>query len=350
MQYVGTEVTERGHIIPAQMVVKRYCRPEYACKHGHAMMTAPLPEGVVEKGKYEASVYAHVVTAKYADHLPLHRIQGMFRRQGVHLPKQSMWDLLVRFDELAAQPVLREMHRQLLEEQELQADETTIKVQSEGQRGTRRGVLWVWRNVRGSPEAEVVAEFKDDRSAKGPDGFLGDWTGTLLSDGYDGVNPTANRNKITRAGCWAHARRKLRDALATGVTRAGPVLRPIQRLFWIERAVVTRAKRDGFELDALAELRLRIRQRRSKVVLRELYDMVFALDEDPATKSNELLRKAVTYLVKQNKALLAHLDNGRIPIHNNDTERDRSRRSALRGRARSARLGVSRARGRWSPM
>jgi hypothetical protein len=94
------------------------------------MMTTPHPDGVVEKGEYEALVYAHAVTARYADHLPLHRIQGMFRRQRAHLPQLSMWALLVRFDEVAAQSVRREMSRQPLEERELPADETTISVQT----------------------------------------------------------------------------------------------------------------------------------------------------------------------------------------------------------------------------
>ncbi|MEN8184801.1 MAG: IS66 family transposase [Myxococcota bacterium] len=323
MHLIGTEVTERAHIIPAQVVVKRYCRNKYACPHGHSLKTAPLPDGVVDKGKYEASVYAHVITSKYGDHQPLHRLQSMFRRQGVHLPKQSMWDLLVRFDELAGQPILAEMRRQLLEEQDLQADETPIKVQLEGkQRGTRRGILWVWRNVRGSPQEKVVADFKDDRSARGPDAFLGSWSGNLLTDGYDGVNPVANRNNITRSGCWAHARRKFRDALSTGAAKAGAVLRPIQRLFWIERAIKRRAERDELDFAGLEDLRQRIRGRRSKAVLRGLYEIVFALQDDPATQSNEQLRKAVTYVIRQRDPLLAHLDNGRIPIHNNDTERD----------------------------
>jgi transposase len=323
MRLIGTEVSERADIIPAQVKVNRYSRSKYACPNGHSLKTAALPVGVVEKGKYEASVYAYLVTSKYADHLPLHRLQGMFRRKGIHLPKQSMWDLIARFDEIAAQPILKEMHRQLLEEKELQADETPIKMLLEGkERGTRRGFLWVWRNVRGSPQQKVVAEFKGDRSAKGPDAFLGDWSGTLLTDGYDGVNPIANRNDITRAGCWVHARRKFRDALKTGAAKAGAALRPIQRLFWIERAIKLRAERDGLAFEDQAELCQQVRQRRSKAVLRQLYEIVFALQEDPTTQSNEQLRKAVTYAIKQSDSLMAHLDNGRIPIHNNDTERD----------------------------
>jgi len=322
MRCIGTDVTERGHIIPARMMVKRYVRSKYGCPHGHTVKAAPMPPGVVDKAKYEPSVYAHIVTAKYGDHLPLHRLQGIFRRFGAHLPKQSMWDMLARFDEIAAKPILVEMRRQLLEEDVLQADETPIKVQLEDQRGTRRGTLWVWRNTRGSPNEMSVADFKDDRSAKGPDAFLGDWTGKLLTDGYDGVNPTARQNAITRAGCWAHARRKFRDALTAGATRAGLALPPIQRLFWIERAVVARAESRGFSRDQLVELRHSVRNRRSKTVLRKLYEIVFALQEDPSTKGNDHLRKAVNYAINQRKPLLAHLDDGRLPIHNNDTERD----------------------------
>lgn len=328
MRCIGMDVTERGHIVPARMVVKRYERRKYACKHGHAVKVAELPDGVVDKGKYEASVYAHVATSKYGDHLPLNRIQNIFKRHGVHFPRQTMWDLMVRLDELVAQPVLREMRRQLLEEDDLQADETTIRVQKEGERGTRRGVLWAWRNVRGSPKEKVLVEFKHDRSAKGPDSFLGKWTGTLLTDGYDGVNPVSVRNNITRAGCWAHARRKFRDALKSNKKLAAGAIRPIQRLFWIERAIVSRAKRDAVRdgvdltLDRLAPFRLEVRQRRSKFVLKQLYERVFAIDEDPTILSDSPLGKAVTYVINQREPLLALLKNGKIPIHNNDTERD----------------------------
>ncbi len=57
-------------------------------------------------------------------------------------------------------------------------------------------------------------------------------------------------------------------------------------------------------------------------MLRKLYEIVFALQEDPSTQGNDQLRKAVNYAVNQRKPLLAHLDDGRLPIHNNGTERD----------------------------
>ena len=326
MGRIGCEVTTRGRMIPARMVVNRYIRGKYACRHGHFVKSAPPPPGVIDKAKYEPSVYAHVATAKYLDSVPLNRLEGIFRRYGVSLSKQTMWDMLVRIDEIVAQPILKEMKRQLLEESVLQTDETTIKVKREGQRGTYRGVLWVWRNVRGSPYEKVIADFQCDRSARGPDAFLGTWSGELVTDGFDGVNPVANRNNIRRGGCWTHARRKFLDALKSGAKRAALALRYIQRLFWIERAIYSRLTKGDPdrqpELDELIKLREDVRPRRSKVVLLKLYEVIFALDEDPTTKGHDLLVKAVRYAINQRNPLLAHLDNGRLPIHNNDTERD----------------------------
>lgn len=322
MRQIGVDVTERGHVIPARMCVKRYERQKYACKHGHAVKVAALPDGVVDRGKYEASVYAHVATAKYGDHLPLNRIQNIFKRGGVHLPRQTMWDLMARLDEIVAQPILKEMHRQLLEEAVLQADETPIQVQADGEKGTRRGFLWAWRNLRGSPQEKVLVEFKDDRSAKGPDAFLGSWSGTLLTDGYDGVNPVAVRNDISRAGCWAHARRKFRDALKSNKKKAAAALRPIQRLFWIERAITRRAEREGHDQLALGDLRRDVRDRLSRRTLKQIYEVIFALEEDASVAGGSKLRKAVTYVINQRVPLTALLRHPSIPIHNNDTERD----------------------------
>ncbi|MEM6673750.1 MAG: transposase, partial [Planctomycetota bacterium] len=126
MQRIGEEITERAHVIPAKLVVKRYVRPKYGCPEGHAVATAALPDGVVAGGKYEASVYGHVVAAKYQDHLPLNRLEGIFRRYGAPLPKQTMWDLLARVDELVAQPILGHMREELLAEPVLHADETPV--------------------------------------------------------------------------------------------------------------------------------------------------------------------------------------------------------------------------------
>lgn len=322
MHPIGEDVAERGHVIPVQLVVHRYVKKKYACPAGHAVMTAAMPEGVVARGKYEASVYAFVATTKYADHQPLHRMEGIFKRYGWHIPKQTMWDLLVTVDGQVAQPILEQMKKELLAEPVLHSDETPVTMRLEEGKGKRTVYAWAWRNLQGTGDSKVLIEFRPNRSRAGPLGFLKDWSGTLITDGYSGYDEVIRRNGIVRAGCMAHARRKAREALTAGSKRAAELLRPMQRLFWLERAMARRAEQRELSRDDFVTLRREVRERRSRVVWSELCAAVERLRRDRATLPKSLLGKTVTYLVNQQEALAAFLADPRIPIHNNDTERD----------------------------
>ena len=208
---IGEEVSERLHVVPAQFRVRRFVRQKYACPNGHMVKTADPAPCVIEGGKYEASVYAYLVTSKYADHLPLNRLEGIFKRRGMRLAKQTMWTMLVRVDELVAQPVLEQMRREMLEEEVLHSDETPVTMRLEDGKGSRTCYAWGWRNLRGSEVSKVLIEFRPNRSRDGPLTFLGEWSGTLIADGYSGFDEVIRRNGLVRAGCWAHARRKLKE-------------------------------------------------------------------------------------------------------------------------------------------
>lgn len=322
MRAFGEEVCERGHIVPAKLSVRRYVRTKYACPKGHSVKTAPMPDGVVDGGKYEASVYAHVAVAKYGDHLPLNRLQGIFKRHGVHVARQSMWDMLVRMDELVAQPVLSQMRTELLQEDVLHADETPVTFRLEGGNGTKTGYIWTWRSLRERGQSKILIEFKTSRERFGPRQFLGDWSNTLLTDGYSGYDEVTRTNGITRAGCWVHARRKFKDALDAGTRSATTVLRPIQRLFWIERAIKRRAEANELDWDGLVELRREVRDRRSKRLVKKIHEVARHLGELRATVPKSALGKALKYLSNQREPLSASVDDPRLPIHNNDAERD----------------------------
>lgn len=322
MSSIGEDTCERGHIVPARMVVKRYVKKKYACPSGHAVKTAEAPEGVIQGGKYEASVYAHVVTSKYMDHLPLHRLEGIFKRYGHPLPKQVMWDMLKRVDELVARPVLRQMKRELLQEEVLHSDETPVTMRQEGGKGTLTGYAWEWRSLRAIETPKVLLEFKTSRGRDGPIRFLEDWSGTLITDGYSGFDEVTRRNGIVRAGCWAHARRKVKKALDQGIRDAVDVMRPVQRLFWLERAIDRRVGRLGMDQAAHLALRQEIRAKRCVRVIERIYEMVDELLEKRSTLPKSLLGKALKYLSRQKRPLSVFLDDPRVPIHNNDTERD----------------------------
>lgn len=323
MKRIGEDVTERGHIIPARLVVKRYVRSKYACPGGHGIKTAVLPDGVVDGGKYEASVYAHVATAKYNDHLPLHRLQGIFKRYGEPIAKQSMWDMLVRVDELVAQPVLAQMRKELLAEEVLHADETPVTMRLEDGKGTKRGYAWGWRNLRrpGAPSRALI-EFRTSRGRDGPKRFLGDWSGTLIADGYVGYDEVVRTNGIQRAGCWAHARRKLKEALDTGSEGVAPLLGLVQALFEVERPINGRVLAGDIDRDEQLELRRAAREAKSRGTLAAIYAEAERLAGLRSTMPKSNLGKALGYLMTQRKPLSVFVNDPRVPIHNNDAERD----------------------------
>lgn len=322
MHPIGHDATERGHFVPAQFVVRRYEREKLACPAGHAVVTAQAPEGVVPRAKYEASAYAHLVTSKYQDHLPLNRLEGIFKRQGTDLAKQTMWDMLVAVDEQMAQPVLEHGRLELLREGVLLSDESPVRMRLEEGRGTKETWVWLWRSLREGGQQMVLVDFKLHKNRDGPKSFLGEWKGTLLCDGTSAQDGVVEANGIVRAGCWAHARRYFKKAFDTGTKEAALCLAPIGRLFWLERAVNARADRLELDLESRRELRGRIRTERSAVVLAKLYEVAGRLDQAAATLARGQLGKGLSYLARQRGPLAVFLADPRIPIHNNDSERD----------------------------
>jgi transposase len=323
MKCIGEELTERGHSIPAKIIVRRYVRQKYACADGHEVKTAALPDGVIDGGKYEASVYANIVTSKYADHLPLHRLEGIYKRSGVHLPKQTMWDMLVRVDEIVAQPVLKQMHAELLEEPVLHADETPVTMRLDDSKGTKKGYAWGWRNLHSADRpSKAIVEFRTSRSRDGPSRFLGDWSGTLIADGYTGYDEVIRTNRIRRAGCWAHARRKLKEALDTGSEGAAGVLALVQRLFEVERPINELVQAGTIDRPKQLELRRGARAEHSAAVVEAIYVEVERLWGQRSTLPKSKLGKALGYLTSQRQPLAVFLEDARVPIHNNDSERD----------------------------
>ena len=322
MRPIGQDVTERGHFVPARFVVRRYEREKLACPAGHAVVTAQAPEGLVRRAKYEASAYAHVVVSKYLDHIPLNRLEGMLKRQGADLPKQTQWDMLLTVDEQFAQPVLEQCRKELKSESVLQSDESPMRMRLEEGRGSKEVWAWLWRSLREGDPQKVLVDFKLRNNRDGPKCFLGDWTGTLLCDGTSAQDGVVEANSIVRAGCMVHARRYFKKAFVTGTKEAALCLAPIGRLFWLERAVNRRADRLELSLDARRELRQRVRSKRSAVVLAKLYQIAGRLAQDVATLARGQLGKGLSYLERQRGPLSVFLCDPRIPIHNNDCERD----------------------------
>ena len=107
-----------------------------------------------------------------------------------------------------------------------------------------------------------------------------------------------------------------------GARDAARVLVPVQRLFWIERAINRRAKRDKLNRKQVRALRARVRKARSKRTLDEIYAAAGDLALKSSTLPKSKLGKALGYLDRQRDPLSVFLADSCIPIHNNDSERD----------------------------
>jgi len=241
---IGEEVSEQLDIIPAKVQVLRHIRKKYACPCCQAeVKTAPLPPQPIPKSNASAGLLAYIVTAKFLDALPLYRQSKQFLRIGVHLPRATLAQWMIRCGELI-QALCNLMQEQLCQYPVLQMDETTLQVlKEEGRDASSQSYLWVQRG--GPPEQPVIVfNYAPTRSQTVADQLLQGFSGTVQTDGYTGYRAVCAINGLRHAGCWAHARRKFDEALkaqdAKGQAKAGKASKAliiIQKLYRVETQI-----------------------------------------------------------------------------------------------------------------
>jgi transposase len=305
---IGCEKSERYEYVPARIVRHEIIRPKLACKCGKAGVSiAPLPPSVVAQGQPGASLVAHVLLSKYADHLPLYRQQQQFARLGVNFPKSTLNDW-VEQGARWLQPIVREMKRQLLSGDYVQVDETPVRVQDPDIKG-KCATGWLW--VLGAPDNDVIFEFYPGRGKEFAQQLLGDFKGYLQRDGY-GVYGSLARDEpgLVPVGCWSHARRKFIDALQDQREQAMPIVDELRKLYVVERY----ARAEGLA----AEQRHHLRQQTSVPILAALKPMLQSAQETSLPQSP--IGKATRYCLAEWEALNRYLIDGRLEIDNNLTE------------------------------
>jgi transposase len=308
MHKIGEECSERLDYTPAVLKVIETRREKYACKQHEesGVLTPPVPAHPIEKGMGTAGLLAHVLVAKYKDHLPLYRQSCIFARHGAEIPESTLCDWVKASAEML-QPVVAAMKTSVLASHVVQSDDTGITVlDKDAANGSRHCFLWAYVGDRD----EVVFDFTVGRGRDGPRTFLGDFRGLLQVDAYSGYDAVLKQNRIIDVGCWAHARRRFFKAL-DGDKNAATALAMIGRLYEVERE----AKNHGLDPDDRRELRQRV----SKPVLDELKLWLIALRPHVLPKSP--MGDAIGYALRQWDPLTRYLDDGRVEIDNNRVER-----------------------------
>src|SRR5680860_155093 len=250
-----TKVKEELQFIPAQLKVLEYWQEKAVFEQDgeERILAATRPVHPLGKCTATTSLLAYIITSKYADGLPLYRLEHMLKRLGHEISRTSMAHWVIRLDDVF-KPLINLM-----------------------------------REVQNSSDY-------------------------LQADGYSGYGKVCRDNNITRIGCWDHARRKFVEAIkgskpqgkgkATKVSKADVALSHINKLYAIERQIKELSEGE----------RYRIRQELSVPRLDAL--KIWLEANAGKVAKGTMTRKAMDYTLNQWPTLVGYCERGDLQISN----------------------------------
>lgn len=311
-----TKVKEALHYVPAQLTVLEYWQEKavFAQEDGtDKVMAAQGTTHPLGKCQVTPGLIAQVITAKYADGLPLHRQQQMFKRLGHEISRSNMARWLVRLAPLL-DPLIEQLRASQNGADYLQADESRMPVLKENGK-TVQSDKWMWVTRGGPPgQPSVLFAYDPSRAGSVPVRLLDGFRGILQADGYSGYGQVCRTNGLTRIGCWDHARRKFVEAVkaepknakgkANKVSLANRALGHIRKLYLIER--------DAEALDD--DGRYRLRQAEAIPCLNAFREWLEYYA--PRTMKGSKTRRAIDYTLSQWDTLIGYCQRGDLRISN----------------------------------
>jgi len=313
MRKLGEDISEMLDFVPGYFKVIRHVRPKLSCGHCSTIVQQPAPSRPIERGLPTPGLLAQVIVAKYADHSPLYRQQGLYRRAGVDLDRATLAGWVADAARLL-DPLTSAIGRYVLKAEKIHGDDTPVPVLDLGRGRTKTGRLWTYvRDDRPSGSLAPPAvwyRYSPNRQGIHPREHLAHYEGILQADAYGGYTAIYETGRVLEAACWAHARRKHYDIfVADRSPIAAEAIRRIGLMYAIEREIRGKAP----------EIRRAVRQERTAVILADLHAWMSATLQTVSAKSN--LAGALKYALVRWEALTRFCDDGRIEIDNNTAER-----------------------------
>jgi transposase len=333
-QVIGYDWQETLEVVPPKLVVRRTGIPKLACPKAPecGVVEAPRPVGLVEGNRYDTSVAAEIMVAKYAYHVPVYRQQDLFASCGWTPARSTLLNVLEAAAHLI-RPLVSHLREVVRAGPIIGTDDTTVtlvvkdtpppldpddpkaararEVIAAAQaelRGSITARMWVYRSITAPIN---VFDFTVSRHRDGPELFLDGFAGSLMADCYSGYEAVRTRSdgKIVRAACVAHARRKVFNARDNHPAHAAMLLAMFQELYDIE---------DRAKMLAPPE-RQQIRHAEARPIWMRMQEYL-ANKAVSNVMPKEPFGQALTYLRNQFDHLLVYLDDGLMPIDNNETE------------------------------
>jgi transposase len=288
--------------VPGYFVRQCHVQEKAACACGQFIATADPPARPIEGGHYGAGCFAHIIVTKCADATPLHRLAKQYQRLGIPMSRSTLTDLFHAAAEKLA-PLSQRLVQLVAESEIVQADETSLVMQ----KPFRRGFVWTFLTD------EIIAyRFAPDRSGETPRAVLGGTRGTLVVDAYTGYNRVTDVDGRARSACLAHVRRRFFEALQHKPVEARRALDLILDVYRVEHEA---KQRRIVRTPAHLELR-RTRGREAMTAF-----LAWLEAHKDAFPPKSALGQAISYARNRGDTLTRFLDDVRIPLDNNASER-----------------------------
>lgn len=314
LKCIGTDDVRIELVREPSRVYKRvyrcrvYADPRAEAETGKADIRRPHVPAPLLPGSYaSASVVTDIIVKKYADALPLYRQEQMWKRLGVDLKRNTMANWVIQTAETYLKPFSDAFLAELLRQASIHADETVVQVNKEpGRDATAESCIWAYASTKRAERQIRYFRYEQSRKGACAEKVLGGYKGLVISDGYSGYGILS---EATRAGCWAHVRRKWIEAMPQGATQENALatkgLEYCSRLFEVEQKL-------GDLSDAERQEQRRLL---SGPIVSEYYAWLQTI-----FKTTGKLKKAIVYSLNQKEYLCAFLNHGEIEISNNQVE------------------------------
>jgi len=305
LKFIGQEITEQLHFVPATLKVIEHRQNKYVCPCCNKyIVTAKKPKTIIPKSIATPELLAYISISKYADGLPLYRLSNMFKRTKINISRANLSNWILKCG-AAVQPLVNLIQDELYKQKCIHIDETTLQVLKEaGKKAQTNSYMWVQR-----AGDNILFNYNPSRSSDVVDGLLQDYSGAIMTDGYKAYDAIAEKHKITHLGCWTHARRYFMKVLEQGENKAASqMVELIGQLYAIEKQL------KNLTVDKIHQMR----QEQSKQILQNIKELLDKILH--STVPSGLMGTALNYLYKQWPKLIVYIQDGNYPIDNNIAE------------------------------
>jgi transposase len=316
---IGEVTAEQFDLVPARAQVLQHVRFKYACRScegtshdGPAVVTADMPAQPLPKSNASPGLAAFISVSKFADGLPLYRLEGILARYRIALSRTTMANWMIKLGDLVTS-LINLCHETQLAYDILQMDETSVQVLKEdGRPATAKSFMWV---RRGGPPGQriILFDYAPTRAGSVPMRLLDEYKGYLQSDAYGGYGAAGRRDGVVHVGCLDHARRKFVEAVKAQHAVAGTERGLAPEALLILRKIYA-VEKIAREAKMSSEQRHNLRQEKARPLWDEL--RVWLDRNRNAAPPQTYTGKAINYLADEWPKLVRYLDDGRLEVSN----------------------------------